>query len=131
MGNDDALAVQVHPQKEPYYVIVMGQGGSEYGLSLFLQWTDLERFFLPYDHPEEIIPPGGSHNFFFNEIVKIPFDDLDAIEKYGWTVVDKLAYPFPAIFDLHGHVQRPNKEEILWYEAALPRHPRVRKKIPD
>ena len=119
LSNDDFLAIRVLPQKEPYYVSVMGQAGVEYGLALYLHWADVERMYIPQDHPMELIPSGGSHSFLFNEITEISFDDLDAIEKYCWPVVDILAYPFPAIFETAGLVRRPDREEILWYEAVL------------
>lgn len=119
LSNDDILAIRVLPQKEPHFVSVMGQAGVEYGMALYLQWSDVERMYQSNDHPMDLIPPEGSHSFLFNEITEISFDDLDAIEKYGWPVADKQAYPFPAIFEPARHVRRPDREEILWYEAVL------------
>ena len=119
LSDENFLAIRVLPQKEPYYVSIMGQAGIEYGLALYLHWTDVERLYIPHDHPTELIPSEGSHSFLFNEITEISFNDLDAIEKYGWPVADKQAYPFPAIFEPADHVRRPDREEILWYEAVL------------
>lgn len=119
LSNDDILSIRVLPQKEPNYVSVMGQAGVEYGMALYLQWADVERMYVSHEHPMELIPSEGSHSFLFNEITEISFDDLDAIEKYGWPVADKKAYPFPAIFEPARHVRRPDREEILWYECVL------------
>lgn len=119
LSNDDIMAIRVLPQKEPYYVSVMGQGGIEYGMALYLRWGDVESIYLPHDHPMEVMPAEGSHSFLFNEITEISFDDLDAIEKYGWRVANNQAYPFPAIFEPADHVRRPDRDEILWYEAVL------------
>jgi tetratricopeptide (TPR) repeat protein len=119
LSNDNLLSIRVLPQKEPYYVTIMGQGGVEYGIALYLHWADVERMYFPQDHPMEFIPSEGSHSFLFNEISEYSFDDLDAIEKYGWTIADKQAYPFPVIFEPPDHVKRPDRDEILWYEAVL------------
>lgn len=119
LGNEDLLAVRVEPQKEPHFVSVMGQGGMEYGLALYKSWTDVERMFGVHDHPMERIPDEGLHSLLFNEIVEVPFDDLDDIEKYGWNFVGPDAYPVPMIYMPSGEVRRPDAEEILWYEAVL------------
>jgi len=119
LSNNDILAICVLPQKEPYYVTVMGQGGVEYGLALYLRWADVERMHSPHDHPMELMPSEGSHSLLFNEITKLSFDDLDAIEKYNWTVADQQAYPFPVIFEPPDRVRRPDRDEIMWYEVVL------------
>ena len=119
LKNEDVLSILVPPQKNPYFAIVMGQGGVEYGLALYKRWEDIERQYLPHDDPDDIIPPDGLHTFFFNPITEVPFNDLDAIEKYGWEVADQEAYPVPLIFLSAENVQRPDRDEILWYEASL------------
>ena len=119
LSNDEVLSIQQSPRQDPYYIIVMGQGGVEYGLALYKRWEDLERQFLPHDHPDEILPPTGLHSLFFNDITEVPFDDLDAIEKYNWEIAGQGAYPVPLIFLPSKEVQRPSRDELLWYEAAL------------
>jgi tetratricopeptide (TPR) repeat protein len=119
INNDDVLSIQLLPKQDPYYAIVMGQGGVEYGLALYKRREDLERQYLPHDHPDEIIPPTGLHSLFFNDITEVPFDDLDALEKYNWEIAGQGAYPVPLVFLPSKIVQRPNRDELLWYEAAL------------
>jgi hypothetical protein len=119
LSNSDLLAVRVAPQKEPYYVTVMGQGGIEYGLVVYQTWEDVLHQHRPHDRPEEALPPSGAHVLFFNSINEVPFDDLDAQEAYGWEVAGPQAYPVPFIFTPQEEVQRPGRDELLWYEAAL------------
>jgi len=119
LANEDVLAIRIPPQNKPFYVTVMGQGGVEYGLALYKHWADVEQMYGPHDHPLETLPPGGSHSLLFNEITEVPFDDLEAIEKYGWVVAGPQAYPVPIIFVPPDQVRRPEGEEISWYEAAL------------
>jgi tetratricopeptide (TPR) repeat protein len=119
LSNSDLLAVRVSPQKEPYYVTVMGQGGIEYGLAVYQTWEDVLHQYQPYERLEEALPPSGAHVFFFNPINEVPFDDLDAIETYGWEAAGPQAYPVPFIFTPEQEVLRPGCDELLWYEAAL------------
>jgi tetratricopeptide (TPR) repeat protein len=109
-----------HPAERDYrYVCVMGNGGVEYGLGTYLKWADVEKFFSSGGNPLEALPDEGAHSFLFNEVTEVPFEDLDAIEKYGWEIVDDL-YPVPMIFDLREHLtRRPSLQDLNWYEAAL------------
>jgi hypothetical protein len=49
----------------------------------------------------------------------VPFDDLDAMERYGWQTPDQNAVPAPIIFKRDGSVSRPDRQELLWYQAVL------------
>ncbi len=128
LGNDDFLAVRISPRNEQQYTCVLGQAGVEYGLSLYKRWEDIELLYRAHDHPMEIVPEGGMHSLLFNPINMISFDDLDAIERYGWEVAGPQAYPFPAIFLPSEDVARPDLEEILCYEALLRSIPELVKK---
>lgn len=119
LSNNDLLSIKLSTQKAPYYVSVMGQGGVEYGLVVFKKWQDVEEFYASNDPDEPVIPSSGHHVLNFEEIFNLPFDDLDDIEKYGWEVAGEKAYPMPiAIFPDYS-VERPYKDDILFYEAAL------------
>ena len=124
LSNDDLLAITIPPQKEPYYVIVMGQGGVEYGLALCKSWQAVLRQYGPYDRPEDMFTEEGRHVMFFTENIEVPFDDLDDQETYGWELPEADIYPVPLIFYAVDKVRRPDKDEIQWYEAALRAIPR-------
>jgi len=119
LTNIQPLAIQVASETAPRYVVVMGNGGVEYGLALYKQWDDLLLQFDLVDHPLEMLPKEGAHSLFFGDITLVPFDDLDAIEAYGWEVVDEEGYPVPAVFTQDGGAQRPDRIDLLWYEAAM------------
>jgi len=118
LSNDDILAIQIESQKNaPQFVIVMGQGGEEYGLSVFRDWKEVETFFGAA-HPLEAITVEGRHAFTFNEPPFISIDDLDAIEQYGWELPAPDIVPTPAIYFAE-KVQRPDSDMLLWYETVL------------
>lgn len=119
LGNDDYLAVRISPRNEQLFTSVLGQAGVEYGLSIYRRWEDIERMYRAHDHPMEIVPETGMHSLLFNPAHMISFDDLDAIEEYGWEVAGSQVYPFPCIFLPSEQVARPDLEEILCYETLL------------
>jgi tetratricopeptide (TPR) repeat protein len=93
---------------------------SKYGVSVYDRWEYVERVFANADDPFAGLPGKGVHSFMFNEITYVPFDDLDAIEQYGWEVIDAESYPVPIVFDpAHGTVRRPALKDLRWDEAAL------------
>jgi tetratricopeptide (TPR) repeat protein len=118
--NVQALAVQLATEAEPRYVSVMGNAGMEYGLSVSLTWADFQRLASGAgDQPRDVIPEQGIRSLLFNSVTEVPFDDLDALEKYHWPVVNEQAYPMPIIFEPRTGVLRPSRQELLWYQAAL------------
>ena len=52
----------------------------------------------------------------------LPFDDAEALEEYGWEVVDDMAYPIPeneAIVYASGHlpVWRKTPDAVDWLKS--------------
>lgn len=117
LSNDDVLAIQTEPDADPWYVLIMGQGGVDYGLLLYRRWEDLERASTAED-AYECIPSEGWHSVSFEPGYHIPLDDFDAVERYSWEVADEMAYPFPAIFERE-QVHRPPREELLLLEKLM------------
>jgi tetratricopeptide (TPR) repeat protein len=124
LTDQQTLAIRVAPEKQPRFAQVMGNGGVEYGLAVYKRWEDVERMYSFADNPFELLSPSGGHSFIFDEVSQVPFDDLEAIEKYGWEVADKQAYPVAIIYSREGGVKRPSRADLLWYEAALRAIPR-------
>jgi tetratricopeptide (TPR) repeat protein len=120
LSNEQVLAVRVPPERRPRYVCIMGNGGVEYGLSVYNKWADVERVFADSDDPLAVLPNAGTHALMFNEITYVPFDDLDAVEQHGWEVINSAAYPVPIVFHkASGTVRRPALKDLRWDEAAL------------
>jgi tetratricopeptide (TPR) repeat protein len=120
LSNEQTLAVRVPPERQPRYVSIMGNGGVEYGLCVCNKWEDMQRLFENSDDPMEALPDKGAHSLLFNEITYVPFDDLDAVEQYGWEVIDSESYPVPIVYrKASGIVRRPTLKDLRWDEAAL------------
>ncbi len=120
LTNMQLLGVKHPSERAQRFVCVMGNGGVEYGLATYLKWEDVEKFFSSGGDPIEALPAGGAHSFLFNSVTEVPFDDLDAIEQYGWEIVNEELYPVPMIFEAsHKMVRRPTLKDLRWYEAAL------------
>jgi tetratricopeptide (TPR) repeat protein len=117
LENEDLLAIQVGEQAEPYYVMVMGAGGEEYGLSLSRSLQELETFFSATS-PEDILQGSGQDAFLFNQPPYISFDDLEAIQRYGWELPAPDMVPTPWTVKDEG-IARPDAGMLKWYVAAL------------
>ncbi|MHB0877362.1 MAG: DUF7309 domain-containing protein [Anaerolineae bacterium] len=115
LSNEDVLAIQVLPGRKRWLVVVMGQAGQEYGLSLFRDREELERFF---GDPMANTPSGGRHALLFSEPPYVSFGDVDAVERYGWELPEPNLYPTPSVFKSRS-VGRPDAAMLRWYEAAL------------
>ncbi|MGB8645358.1 MAG: tetratricopeptide repeat protein, partial [Anaerolineae bacterium] len=125
LSNYQILAIR-HPQEPDFhYAIAMGQGGVEYGLASYRTWEDVERQFHSDQAPEDRIPPDGLRSFFYDDPTMVPFDDLDAIDQYGWEVAGKEAYPVAVVISRDGEPRRPTPREVEWYILALRAIPRL------
>ncbi len=132
LSNEQTLAVRVPPERQPRYVSIMGNGGVEYGLSVCNKWEDMQRLFENSDDPMEALPDKGAHSLLFNEITYVPFDDLDAVEQYGWEVIDSESYPVPIVYHkASGTVRRPTLKDLRWDEAALRAIPIALRELPE
>ena len=119
LTNQHVLAVRVAPESKPRFVVVMGNGGVEYGLAVYRRWQDVEQLFGFAENPRETIAAEGGHSLFYGPISQLPFDDLEALEQHGWKVAGKEAYPIPVVFTRQGQVKRPGRADLAWYDAAL------------
>lgn len=119
LSDEHTFAITVPPEKTPRFSKLMGNAGMEYGLTMYRRWEDVERMYRHVDSPFELLPEDGGNSVFFEEIVAVPFDDLEAIEQHGWEVADPRAYPMPFVFTRDGEARRPDHADVLWYEAVL------------
>ena len=99
------------------FASVMGYAGMEYGLAVFDDIDDYE--LLAMGSPEETIGLMDYHTLTFNDVSYVPPADLEAIQRYGWPVVDEDGYPVPVIFTRNEELLRPGPEELDWYIVAM------------
>ena len=117
---DDSRPIEVcyPPDGRPCYAVVMGHGGETYGLAVYKSLDELREVYAGI-RPDKLIGRMEWTSLLFGEVMEVPFDDLDDMEKYGWPVTGELAYPIPIRVSRSGHPVRPGKSELLWFEAAL------------
>ncbi len=119
LNNRQTLAVR-HPAEKDYrFIVVMGQGGIEYGLSVFGRWDDVVRLFDEADSPLERMAADGTHSFTYESKRDMPPGDVEVIQRHKWPVAGAKAYPLAFVVNRRGAVSRPTAEDLRWYEAAL------------
>ena len=119
LSNDQVLAIRRPGERDYRYALVMGQGGVEYGLILYTDWSEVKHQLMDGDDPMSGWPAGGWHSLFYDTADNLPFADLDAIEQHGFDIAAEDAYPVVVVIEEHDQVRRPTREEWEWYEAAL------------
>jgi tetratricopeptide (TPR) repeat protein len=117
--NDQTLAVTIDPPGQQLFVQVMGNGGMEFGLSLYTAWEDVVGMFKEADSPLDLVPETGMHGLTFESKDDLPSEDQEGLRKYGWKAAGRKAYPMPIIFTAEGEARRPDRQELLYYEALL------------
>lgn len=112
------IEVRYPPDAKPRYAVIMGHGGQTHGLAMYTRPDDLR---LTYSGmpPERLAGKMEWISLLFGEETEVPFDDLDDMERYGWPVAGKSAYPIPLRISRSGVPSRPGKSELLWFEATL------------
>lgn len=117
---DDSRPIKVSypPGGRLRYAVVMGHGGETYGLAVYNSPDELREVYTGIP-PDELIGRMEWTSVLFGAVTEMPFDDLDDMEKYDWPVAGELAYPLPFRITRSGHLVRPGKSELLWFEAAL------------
>jgi len=117
---DDAHPIEIRYPSDSRrrYAIVMGHGGQVYGLAAYNTPKELRQIYAGTP-PNRLIGRMEWTSLLFGEVIEVPFDDLDDMEKYGWSVAGDLAYPIPIRVTRAGQPVRPGKSDLLWFEAAL------------
>lgn len=119
LDNLQVLKIEIPANTEPRYAVVLGFAGMEYGLNIFESWEDFESFLTPTDTELEKIPQNGILVLLFNDASYLPSQDLEAISKYQWQVIDNQNYPTPYIIHRGGNVERPSRQDLLFLEVAM------------
>jgi tetratricopeptide (TPR) repeat protein len=119
VANFQTLAVTIDPPGQQLFVQVMGNGGMEFGLSLYTAWEDVVGMFQEAASPLELVPGNGLHGLTFESKDDLPDEDQAGVRKYGWKAAGRKAYPMPIIFTADADARRPDRQELLYYEALL------------
>ncbi len=115
-----AMEIRYPADAEPRYAIIIGYAGESFGLSINDSWDDLKAF-IKHAHFNSPMPSKlSTMSFTFKGNFFLSFDDLDAIETYGWDIPDEKAYPSIMRYSTKNDFQPPTPKDIYWLEGALP-----------
>jgi tetratricopeptide (TPR) repeat protein len=118
LSDTQPLKVRFEQIENPAYIQLMGKAGLEYGLIMYWDWDDLIHTYITADDPLEQVPPGGWRSLTFENADLLPWEDLNAIEEYGWNIASENAHPLIITYT-RTSVKRPTREELILYEALL------------
>lgn len=119
LDNLQTLAIQLPGETSPRIAAVMGYAGMEYGLNIYQSWEDYKTIVHYSDISAGHFP---DHDFLivsFDHAGYLPPDDLEAIQRHSWEVVNQQNYPIPMVFTSQNQLRRPDRQELIYLEAAL------------
>jgi Domain of unknown function (DUF6930) len=107
--------------RSPVYLAVMGNGGTEFGLGLFLSAEELERVYEIGSHFDMDRMSFRTASVIFSEPIYLAFEDLDAIELHGWPIAGPEAYPhlLQILPGADPPIQPPSPDHVNIFEACL------------
>ena len=120
LWNNDVIEIRYPEDAKPYYGVVLGNGGEQFGLALYASLSELQLAMNgqgPSDEKDML-----NFNLFsmmYGEVSAMGFDDLDAIDKYNWPVVNDEAYPGVIRLIIKKGLSAPTAKEIAVLSAAL------------
>lgn len=118
MDNLQALAVRYPADRPPHYIVILGNGGEEFGLALYPSLDALRVQFSAVGSSQSYKQIMAT-SITFDEPTSLPFEDLDALEQYGWEIAHAQAFPLLMKVSPPGKVTVPTAGEIALLAAAL------------
>ena len=103
------------------YVVVIGVEGTVFGLAVYNNFEDFQSARKNVG-TQESPPDYPFFAFTYENGTYISFDDLDAIERYGWEIPNENAYPSLAKYTPETKLQPqlPALDDLLWLIGVLP-----------
>jgi len=119
LSNQDVIEVETpSPVGGLRYAVVLGQGGSEYGLG-FYESLDQYWAMAGGESMEAWMGRGGLYSMTFDDITYLPFADANLWEEHDLPVAGRGAYPVPVRFDRRKGVRRPSAKVLAFMEGLL------------
>ncbi len=101
LSNSQVIAVR-HPNERNYhYALVMGQGGVEYGLVMYTDWSEVQVQLMHDDDPLSGWPGKIWKSLTYDTADHLPFADLDGIEEHHFEIASEDAYPAGVVIEGH------------------------------
>lgn len=114
----DDYPIEVECGDRKWYAVVMGNAGISFGLAGYQSLDDLDLLYSGLDENVEETKTSGI-SLTFDEPMFSSFDDLDAIDKYGWPVAGETAYPCVVKYIPPGDLVPLNVAEITNLATGL------------
>lgn len=111
------IEIRYPVNSRPRYAIVMGSGGSVFGLAIYDTLAGLKEILSDSYNEKKESPP--TFALYFDKAQAMSFDDLEAAERYKWPIAAKNAYPVFGRSQPQNTFDIPTTKDMLWAEGAL------------
>ncbi len=117
LNDQHPIAISCPPEAEPRYTIVMGSAREVFGLAFYDNLADLREMFLMSS--QQAVRKRTWSVLFFEEARAVGFADLDSIERYGFEIAGRDAYPVFGRTTLEAEVRESRPDDLRFADAAL------------
>jgi hypothetical protein len=120
VGRETAIMVECDKfESSPWYAVVMGQSGLEFGVSLYENLNILKKIWSGRITDEEHARETVALTLLFGDESEISVHDLEAVQKNHWDVAGPQAYPLIFRKERGMTIRPPLAWELELMEACL------------
>ncbi len=119
LSNVDLIKIESpRPRRAPRYVIVLGAGGCEFGLTFCQSVSDFWSYRGDSESYARTTLENGVWSVTFIPVVELPLADADLWEDHDLPVDDPGGYPLAAQY-FPNRVRRPSAQMLSYFEGIL------------
>ncbi len=118
----DEIPIEIrYPADGPTRItVILGGAGETFGLLVYDSWNDLGRIYMASE-PLEMVRDASWLSLTFDTADFMSKEDLGAIAKYHWPIVNEQAYPGILRVGAPGpQLHPPTKTDLDWLAEVLP-----------
>lgn len=119
LQNETPIEIRYPANAASRFVVVIGAAGGTFGISINDTRDDLNRMFTS-SSPDQLVNEISWFALTYDVPLFLSFDDLDAISRHNWPIVNKHAFPSMSRIGPTAEFHLPTRQDLLWLEGALP-----------
>jgi hypothetical protein len=103
----------------PRYIVIPGSSWDDNGFNVVNNWAHV-KLLLSGLRPGLLARNMDWFSLTYEIAPNLAFDDLDALEQFGWMVVNEHAYPLMGRMGQPYAMRPPTSQDLFWMEGSLP-----------
>lgn len=119
VSQEGAIRFDIPALGKPWFGVVMGQGGQEFGLALYSKLDSIRDVWDRPDDPEAGFQAGDVMSLLFGGPGNLSAREVDAAAEHGWPLAEAGLYPFVIRAKAGLEFTEPVEKELRFLAAAM------------